>query len=257
MSQADPVEAKSSNHKSNDNSNHLSPANTGRRWWNCSFSLFSRLIDRYPRSFALFFGIIFPLFLLIAISWLFGFMLARAESPVEIETNDDLMRSVTLLNKTSNLLTNLTYAVPRICFRSFLYKNTDYDWDSSFREAFQNAEDIGSILEATISYVLQLENGEYLGEGIEDVTIEINVTEMDAYLSTCGNTFRNEVEEVLAFANNVSTTALSEGNCLSLTFKWNRCTPYNKNSTIHWSSRDPNYRESLWPVSTLSQCNTL
>ena len=84
---------------------------------------FARLPERWPRTFALWMGVVFPLFLLIAVSCLFGYGLARLEAPGEVEANDAIIATRAAYAFAGDFVTNLTKRLPHICLSVYFAQN--------------------------------------------------------------------------------------------------------------------------------------
>ena len=61
----------------------------GSRWYGC----YRRGSKKFPRTFALFFDVILPMFSLIFVSLIFGYWLAKVEAPTEIKKNNRVIGS--------------------------------------------------------------------------------------------------------------------------------------------------------------------
>ncbi|KAL3904557.1 MAG: hypothetical protein SGARI_004876, partial [Bacillariaceae sp.] len=89
---------------------------------NCCGDCYNRAWDNYPRCCAIWLRVIFPMFLLMGLTFLGGWALARFEGPDEYAINDEIMQARKVLrtidwNKTANKLLEL----PVTCLDNILY----------------------------------------------------------------------------------------------------------------------------------------
>eukprot|EP00984_Skeletonema_dohrnii_P010789 scaffold4233_cov142-Skeletonema_dohrnii-CCMP3373.AAC.32 len=81
---------------------------------------YHRAIAAWPRTSALTFGVVVPLFLLIAVSVFFGYFLAQLEGPDEIIYNNDVISTQIALALQDQLIGNITETLPYICACTYL-----------------------------------------------------------------------------------------------------------------------------------------
>lgn len=80
---------------------------------------FKGLSMKYPRSFALNFGVICPLFLLIGVSLFFGYWIAQLEAPDEKQSNNNLIANRALVALSQAFYSNVTVRLPQLCLEIF------------------------------------------------------------------------------------------------------------------------------------------
>lgn len=88
------------------------------------FECHNRFSERWPRTFAILFGFIFPLFCLVALAALCGYPLALFESPPELDNNDKLLEQQMRFMIETSLYANVTKSLPRICLQLYLTNET-------------------------------------------------------------------------------------------------------------------------------------
>jgi hypothetical protein len=87
----------------------------------------TRCMKRYPRLIAFFCGVLIPLWTLLLITCLFGYIVATSESPYEINSNDAVYAAQTIAIRSSFLITNFTAALPRLCLDIYVDQDDDDD----------------------------------------------------------------------------------------------------------------------------------
>ena len=81
-----------------------------------------RIFAAWPRSSAILFGVAAPLFLLIAISVVFGYFFADLESRGEIEANNEIFAAQAAVLFQEQLVGNITINLPRMCTCTYLHE---------------------------------------------------------------------------------------------------------------------------------------
>jgi len=185
--------------------------------------------ERWPRTFALWVGVVLPLFVLIAVSCFFGYGLARLESPGEIIVNDDVIATRAGLALSSAFVTDLTKKLPHVCLSVYFSQN-DLGSESAdanatnatnaidYRERLQleKAVDLVFVKRYVDQYIdVDIEDGDMPFEEIELV----NTTDLMNYMSRCGSNALKLVERYDS-EDIVDTSLIGEG----LSFNWMRCT---------------------------------
>lgn len=224
--------------------------------------------NRFPRLFAILFGIHIPLFVLVLLSCIFGYWIAHIEGPVEIQENDSRIASYTITTRKLQILSNLTSVSPKICFNLFLnnvtfetlmssplvdilYEGVEEDETSSTTSSNMNATEDD---DNTPIDVLQQIKVRY--ESIADDTVPeiynnsnaldpiLNIIDLYNYLQLCGDKFRSFIYNetgLTIFPRSEEGTSDAMTAQPALTFSWNRCTPYQ-------FVDQPNYMLSLHPA---------
>jgi hypothetical protein len=178
------------------------------RWCSCC----GKCIARWPRTFAVFFGVIFPLWLLIALSVFFGYCLAELEAPNEIRENDNIVAAQAQVHLLGSLVVRAAEAIPTICFELFLLGLP--------------VANLGPAVERVLDKTGPFQAGttqpdSLLGAILSDDLIVVNKTAMYEFMEVCGDEARPITEALLRRADDVieiSTTTLS--------FNWVRCGPW-------------------------------
>lgn len=237
------------------------PEQTARRK-NCCTSVSTR----FPRLFAILFGIHIPIFVLVLLSCVFGYWIAHIESPVEIEQNDNRIASYAITTRKLQILSNLTSVSPKICFNLFLnnvtietlmssslldilYEGIEDEPSSSTLNSTATVDDDSTPIE-----ILHQIKSRY--ESIADDTVpeiynssklvdaELNIIDLYNFLQVCGDKFRSFIYNetgltILPLAE--ESTSYSMTALPVLSFSWNRCTPLQ-------FSRQPDFMLSLHPI---------
>ena len=179
--------------------------------------------ERWPRTFALWVGVVLPLFLLIAVSCLFGYGLARLESPGEIVSNDDVIATRAGVALSTKFVTDLTRKLPHVCLSVYFSQNDLGEVDGSlagitsvsnetltmssnmtradsnanaidYRERLQLEEaiDLVFVKRYVDQYIdVDIEDGDMPFEEIELV----NTTDLMSYMSRCGSNALKLIEQ--------------------------------------------------------------
>lgn len=183
----------------------------------CSFC-----ITRFPKTCAVFVGILVPLFALTVLSGIFGGFLCELESPGEIDLNNERMASMFLAEAEADLILNMTTVLPRACYATYLYQLNETEF----------VADIEDVLRAIIRPVFVPSSNPLVGPVGPEVFIEenrdslfdppsilINSTDLFIYMSDCGIAASEVIRDRLAETiSNVAKTASQD-----LTFNWIRC----------------------------------
>lgn len=210
---------------------------------------------RWPRTFALWVGVVLPLFLLIAVSCLFGYGLARLESPGEIVSNDDVIATRAGVALSTQFVTDLTRKLPHVCLSVYFSRNdlgvvgesltgissvsneTLTQSSNSMTRADPNANAIDyrerlQLEEAIDLVFVKRYVNQYIDVDIEDGDMPfeeielVNTTDLMSYMSRCGSNALKLIEQY-ELEGIVDTSLVGEG----LSFNWMRCTIENNSST--------------------------
>mmetsp|Transcript_17193 Transcript_17193/g.49298 ORF Transcript_17193/g.49298 Transcript_17193/m.49298 type:complete len:645 (+) Transcript_17193:33-1967(+) len=197
--------------------------------------------ERWPRTFALWVGVILPLFVLIAVSCLFGYGLARLESPGEIVANDDVISTRAGVALSAQFVTDLSRKLPHVCLAVYFSQNDlvgdelptvneTLTMNSNITRGDTNATNTMDYreqlrLEEAIDLVfVRRYVDQYIDVDIEDdmpfEEIElVNTTDLMSSMSRCGSNALKLIEQY-ELEDIVDTSLVGEG----LSFNWMRCT---------------------------------
>jgi hypothetical protein len=196
--------------------------------------------DHYPRLFAIFCGILIPLFALIALATLFGYWISQIESPVEISYNDYQLAIWSQQNVRLQILSDLTAVTPRICLRLFLQNYTaeksSSPWDSVLNLTSATVDGVSNNETLFLVKLGYLIAEEYLPDSVSREYSVLNVSEVYSFLTRCGASIQAGIKNYTAL-----TVVVPDSDAgATLTFNWNRCSPYRQ--------RDPNFTVSVRPA---------
>jgi hypothetical protein len=179
------------------------------RWCLCC----GKCIASWPRTFALFFGVVFPLWLLIALSIFFGYFLAELEAPNEVRENNEIMAAQAQVRLLGSLAARAAQVIPTLCFELFLLGLP--------------VTDIGTTVEVVLDITDPFQAGArqqpspLVGAVLSDDLIILNKTAMYEYMESCGDEAGPITEALLRRAGD-----LSDISSTALTFNWIRCGPW-------------------------------
>jgi hypothetical protein len=168
-----------------------------------------KCIENWPRTFAVFFGVIFPLWVLIFLSILFGFFLARFEAPNEIIENDNVMEAQAQVRRLGSLAARAAEAIPVICFELFILELP--------------VTDVGSALAVVLDkddpfQAGTIQQNPLMGAVLSDDLVIVNKTAMYQFMQSCGEEARPITEALLRRGSDVFNISAA-----GLTFNWIRC----------------------------------
>ena len=156
----------------------------------------------WPRLFALVAGIVVPLWVLVGISVLCGYFLARLEAGLEIEQNNNILANHAALEYYGlNVTTQIVYQLPSRCFQSYT-----------------EANDLTSI-----AALLKSKHA-----NSTDAALEVIYNDIANHMETCGPFVLPFIEAVY---RNISSSAAGSGD---LTFNWIRCYNSSENKVNTW-----------------------
>jgi len=201
----------------------------------------ARFPETWPRTFALLMGVVFPLFLLIAVSCVFGYGLARLEAPGEVETNDAILETRAALAFMSSFVTNLTERLPHICLSVYFAQNglgdeilnqtiisnsnltltsgnnTHGSGKGGYSENLQLEEAIDMVF--VRQYVSRFVNLDEEGIAVPFNDVEVvNTTDLMVYMNGCGVEALDLVSQY-SFSEAVDTSLIGA----DLSFNWMSC----------------------------------
>lgn len=212
-----------------------------------------RCSDRYPRAVAIGGGILAPLFSLVAIAVVFGYWLAREESPLEIVGNNAVVAATAVLDFRNRVLANATAVTPLVCLRLFAARDnrTGVDvgqfWTATVPGAAANATLLDAIDTAvTVNFTVAsflAENDDPFSAPLTAPQAQVNTTELYRFMSECGERARETLQRFVQ----LTTLETAMG---ALTFSWNRCAPVNASvgDGYSFANEESAYTYSLRPV---------
>jgi hypothetical protein len=176
------------------------------RWCSCC----GGCIARWPRTFAIFFAVVLPLWLLIAISSILGYFLAKLEAPNEIIQNDDILEAQAELREIGSLAARAAQAIPKICFELFLLARPVTDMARELEIALEKDDNF-----------FPAETAQPVTDILSDDLIVLNKTAMYEFMQLCGDEARPITERLLQRGGDIIDISAAE-----LTFNWIRCGPW-------------------------------
>jgi hypothetical protein len=176
------------------------------KWCSCC----GKCIARWPRTFAILFGVIFPLWLLIALSLFFGYFLAELEAPNEIIENNNILAAQAQVRLLGSLAARAAQVIPTICFELFLLGLPVANLGSAVESALDDPFQAGTT-----------QPNPPVGAILSDDLIVVNKTAMYEFMEVCGEEAGPITEALLRRASDVLEISTTE-----LTFNWIRCGPW-------------------------------
>lgn len=176
-----------------------------RGWYGCHG--YSRVIEAWPRTSAFLFGVVVPLFTLVAVALLFGFFLSKLEGPPEIEANDHLLAAHTEAETLVTIVSNFTGLLPQLCIKLYFDNHSILELGPAL---FDRLVD-GALDESEDLKVEQLVNRSLLS---------IDTEELFTYMEACGNDAKPITSFLAERAANASKRVSGD-----LSFNWVRCYP--------------------------------
>lgn len=230
--------------------------------------------DRFPRTVAIVCGILLPMLGLIALTDVFGYWLARVESPPETVRNNQHLAATAVQMFYSRVLANLTAMAPHICLQqqllhySNLQENRTNDATKvvpavdllnvtlqeaavAANQSASRTEKMAAIVNINLELHALLLKSEDKNRMDPQELLLVNSTEFYGCLGSVRETLETLLQWTAAFDYDDEDTTVASG---ELTFNWNRCTPYGDNSTARVSGsteRSETYAYSLRPVSII------
>lgn len=225
-----------------------SPDPTG---WKVFCQPVDQCLRNYPRCGSIFCHILIPLWILILIAGVGGYILATFEAPNEYDVNDEILQQrFWLQNIPLNETSDVIFDLPLTCFERYLELQNDTllslslsfdDNDNIFETALWDRNNEGPFFN-------QLSNTIF-----NSSTIEETMDDLRDFLMTCGQQVQSMVSKLVQrTADSVSLTATEE-----LTFNWIRCwdrTVYGNPERFHVgtdgqisaATNQSAYYESIW-----------
>jgi len=168
-----------------------------------------KIITRFPRTIAIVWGILIPLWMLNFLSLILGVWLASKEAPGEIGRNDDELAKEARANLTSGSVTSITAAAPRFCAELFMAEE-DYD-------QVDIASRITQLSDVTLEQSVRAQSDVFSSQ--EPLGRDMNWTAWYLYMHGCGLAVKDYADEVM-----ILTSAAERASAdIELSFNWIRC----------------------------------
>jgi hypothetical protein len=217
-----------------------------------------------PRCCALVFGMVLPLWLLIGISFGFGYGLAALESPAELEANDDVLRNQALaLFQTSSTM-NLTQNLPLLCLELYVSNRTFADVaEDILVDILPNSPGEGNIYWNYNSSALSslpnsgsaITSSLFLNANATTFNTTLDYADLLQFLRNCSQTFESYLHGFIQG----TTAAGARVSTQDLSFNWNRCPLQSLDgrnntldgilqNTVILQGASADYRKTLLPV---------
>jgi hypothetical protein len=223
-------------HDDSRNALELAPAEYSR--YRCCSKYGSAYPYKFRRARVFVWGVIVPLFSILAVSSGFGYALAVFEAPHEIQSNNLLLAHYAQAFVLQSLFLNVTKQVPVLCMQLYLLKNQNQtnDLQSNLLQLLSDANltEAGPI-GSQVLHAMQIDgwlanscaaynaaqtnsNGFNTTSATTSTTIEIAPRELVPYSQNCTKRFSTHMEQLRG-----AMVTASQGFGESLTFHWNRC----------------------------------
>jgi hypothetical protein len=200
----------------------------------------ARVLSAFPRTFALFLGVVIPLFCLIFVSMLFGNVLSKLEGPQEIGSNDAILAAQMQGRIFSFVMVQSSVLIPPKCTELFLGQEHHDNIGDELRSAIAG-------MAGALEVALALDKDDLGGQPSDAVltltvnetvfaneTISIRHDELFSFMKSCGESARNVSQ---TFFNSVSDAVHNSSG--DLTFNWIRC---------YDGAHDLSYHDSFQPA---------
>jgi hypothetical protein len=210
----------------------------------CGGKCYESLARRRPRIFALTFGFLLPLLSLVALAALCGYPLALMETPIEVESNDEVMAQQMRLLAQTSLYTNFTQHIPQICLKLSLSNMTTNDFLKNTSWLFEQHEllrdslvdlkvefgeqaastNTTSVREDALALKTTLDNmWDYLFLPVVEIPevyeAAIITSELTQSVAECGAALQPLIDKMFFNLMKTAQQALSA----NITFAWTRC----------------------------------
>jgi hypothetical protein len=216
---------------------------------------------RCPRCWALMLGVILPLWLLIAVSFAFGYGLAVLEAEPELDQNDEILMNQAMGIFETVSVTNITQRLPIMCLEAFIANRTISDMaDDLFIDFLPSMPYDGNLQHNFAAPPPPL----ITHEDVVSVFIEnnanmtYNLAELLQFLQHCSASSESYVKNMIAQLTSTSSVIRATA---EMSFYWNRCplvlneTARNQSAldaflqeSIIFQSISTGYQQSLHPV---------
>ena len=180
-----------------------------------------------PRCWALLLGLLLPMWLLIAVSFAFGYGLAVFEAVPELDRNDDIMFHQELSIFQTESAANITQRLPILCLEAYASNRTVSDVANDITvdllpDAPRHRQEL------TASSPPMITHDKVLIKYIQNnPNSTLDLAQLLGFLESCSIALESYVRTLVG---QVKTTALPVISSSELTFSWNRC-PLSSNQT--------------------------
>ncbi|CAB9499763.1 Ion channel [Seminavis robusta] len=185
--------------------------------------LMRRVFHRYPRCYAFWIGMVFPLWFLVFLSLLGGKLLGDFEFGNEVAANNEAMRNQLLEKTYGQVVSDSVVYSPRACYTLYRQRIAVENLTNFWAFIYDQDESLPDFLNGTESNF------------DEDDVISLNITDFINYLGECGkvaDNFTDTVQDTFFGDLDVSVAGST-----SLTFSWSRCVndsvPGSYNNVFH------------------------
>jgi hypothetical protein len=224
---------------------------------------YSKWFLRCPRCWAVILGMLVPLWLLIGISFGFGYGLAKVESTPELERNDDILKEKAIAALRTSAFFNFTESLPSMCLEAKLTNQTIADVAYAKLGEFFEVDDAGIMMIAPgggDSFPTTATTTTPRSSTTDYTDMVFNYTDLVQFLQDCSDSAKTYVASMME-----STTTAGSVLTQSLTFNWNRC-PFELNSTdnnvldnflqgsVIFQGASTQFRKTLAPVRIEREC---
>jgi hypothetical protein len=170
-------------------------------------SLLARIFRKFPRCYAFWCGMVFPLWFLVLLSLIGGKILADFEFEEEVQSNDNAMRLRLVQERYNELVDRLEEYSPAFCHIHYQNGVPQENLTASWSYLLET--------ETSLVEFIEREQEIMINEGA--VSIQ-NITSFSKYLKACGNIVDN-------YTDTLQQAFLYDGydESLSLSFNWIRC----------------------------------
>lgn len=176
----------------------------------------ARSPKRWPRTFWFLFGVVVPLWILIAIAGICGIGLAKLEAPNEITSNDEKLETKYQIDAVDNMTKQVVSASPSLCLHLYVANKTfpeevgllsvDVETEGFYQAAVLFEATLLEMLD--VGTVLDIEYNE---------TVTFNTTELLNFMASCGKMMEGYISQIQ------SATSAFSAQQGDLTFNWDRC----------------------------------
>ncbi|CAB9525393.1 expressed unknown protein [Seminavis robusta] len=169
----------------------------------------ARVFRRYPRCYAFWIGMVFPLWFLVLLSMLGGRLLGDLEFDTEVAGNNEAMRNRLMAKTYDQAVSDTVSFAPQVCYTLFKQNISVSNLTSYWSEILDQQDSL-------LDY-LDLRQEELVG--VDDMID--NVTEFSSYLGECGrvaDNFTNNIQQIFFGDFEISFSGSTK-----LTFSWSRC----------------------------------
>lgn len=170
-------------------------------------------LSRWPRLSSLLLGVIFPMFVLILFSMLFGLWVSHYEAPQEVADNNARLANYTKSQKLAQSMYNITTMLPELCLEMYLNNETTKE-EAIERILNEIAFFQGNVTDSREEDILKQVSGESQSNHIN------NATELKKWMFNCTSFMQPTLVTMFERFGQIAFTSAGQ-----LTFNWIRCVP--------------------------------